>query len=195
MLEAAEKKKRLTTARGGVALTARSMLLASTKSRGKWQSTLSRSKSMASLSSMAPARLSDGIRMADFAFDYATFAALASTDLHSYLEPMLADAGFSPDVPTACRILGELRSYDKYHLVYGLLLCSRAIPERLLLVLPDYLGHEEPAVWATALNILNDVDRRYLTWSVLNHVRNMRDAFPERTWLTDLVSHLDRQRS
>jgi hypothetical protein len=124
-------------------------------------------------------------------FSYAAFAKHTRIALHNYMEPIIADPTFCPDLDIAERMLSELDSYDQYHLVYALLMCFRVLPQRLIALLPDYLGHDDPAVYSTAINLLDQTEEQYLSRVVLEQAQRVLDIHPERQFLKDVVDRLE----
>lgn len=127
----------------------------------------------------------------DFAYD--TFMQLSGTELCSYMEPRIADSQLGIPRDLAERFLSELPTYDEYHLVYALLLCYKQLPERLIPLLPMYLGHKWDSICCTAINLLDGMPEEYLTDEIRESAHRVRDAHPERAFLADVVDRLEKR--
>lgn len=131
--------------------------------------------------------------MIDTVFDYHTFIRLSGRELVHYMEPILSSAKLTIADDVADRILTDLPTYDEYHLVYGILVGFRRIPERVVPLLPIFLGSVHDSVYCTTLNILNDLPAESLTDKLIQLLHNVRDAHPERPYLSENIAQLEQK--
>lgn len=131
--------------------------------------------------------------MTNTEFTFSTFSTKSGVALHDYMEPLLANDGFQPDVRVAASMVDKLSQYDQYHLVYALLVSVRAIPERVVPLLPQFLVHSEAAVRATAINLLDSAARDVLTEEVIDHVKRLSRERADFPYLMNVSARLEKR--
>ncbi len=127
-------------------------------------------------------------------FEIETFSTKSAVALHDYMEPLLADHEFQPDVATANAMITMLSQYDHYHLVYALLVSFRVVPERIVPLLPQYLTHTEASVCATAINLLDNAPAHLLTDVLIDRIRQLRVVREDLRFLADVLARLEDRR-
>jgi hypothetical protein len=132
-----------------------------------------------------------GSKMVAPSFSFDTFLARSGLALHDYMEPLLADRQFRPELGTAEAMLARLDQYDHYHLVYALLAGFRVIPEKIAPLLPTFLTHAKSSVCATAINLLNELNPKLITKNLIARVRHASIERTDLAFLPGLAARLD----
>jgi len=126
--------------------------------------------------------------------DYAKFTALSGLDLCHYMEPLIGDPTTRVSNEMLDRMLSEMPQYDAYHLVYALILGTRFAPVTFASQLPAFLAHEDGSVWSTALNRLDHLPDEYVTQELVESVRRVRSAHPEKLWVAEALGKLEKRK-
>jgi len=145
---------------------------------------------------MPPEKSLSGCEMNDLKqFDYETFIGLSGLDLCHHMEPLVIAPAIQIPEDALKRMLSELPTYDEYHLVYALALGAKYSPATFASKLPQFLVHEQGSVWSTALNSLVQITDKYITNNLIDNLRRVYDAHPQKAWVSDILVKLERRLS
>lgn len=122
-------------------------------------------------------------------FSSARFESLESVDLHDYMEPLLVEENLSVSNDEIEILRAKLDRYDHFHLVYAIILIARFAPSKIVHLLPQFLTHHEPSVQAAALNVVSDLDSRFIDADFVREVES-HASHSSSTHLKSVVKNL-----
>src|SRR5947209_185325 len=88
-------------------------------------------------------------------FDYQRFLSLSSSDLVAYMEPILNDPTVVVGPTDLQSIAADLASFDEYHLVYAIELCTDQMPALFAPLAARCLTHRCQSVRLAAHRVLS----------------------------------------
>jgi hypothetical protein len=94
-------------------------------------------------------------------FSLDCFHSLGAMHLHDYMEPLLLNENFNIHTEDVDALRSRLEQYDRFHLVYALILIGRFAPAEIVNLLPRYLEHSDASVRAAAMNIVGQLNAQY----------------------------------
>lgn len=127
------------------------------------------------------------------AFDYKRFAELDALPLSRYMDQLLSLDSVQVSATTMQRLKDELPIYDEIHLVYAIYFGAKQAPELFTQLLPQYLGEASGSVWAAAYNSLNHLPEEYVTSDLVESVRQVSVANPDKPWIAEVRSTLEKR--
>lgn len=126
-------------------------------------------------------------------FDYKKFSELDGIAVCEYMDPILALDEVDVSSDTIQRLKSELPVYDEIHLTYALYFGGKFGLEYFANVLPHYLGDPRGSVWAAAYNSLNYLPDEYVTGDLIESVRAVVLANPDKQWVPDALEKLEQR--
>ena len=125
---------------------------------------------------------------------YDRFLELEGDRLVRYMDPLLAAGEPNLDQESTRQLLGDLGSFDEYHLTYALELGSLASPETFASILPAYLADPRVSVFCAALNGMDRLPDRCLSPELVAAVRGIVPPQEgRRKSIDDLAARLQRR--
>lgn len=127
-------------------------------------------------------------------FDYPRFLSLSESDLVAYMEPLLNDPAVVVEPEDLKSVAAELASFDEYHLVYAIELCTDQMPSLFALPVADALRHEDQSVRLAAHRALSRLSTQAITDNLIDACRAAIESGAPSVEVGDLPEILERRR-
>ncbi len=101
-------------------------------------------------------------------FDYQRFLSLSTSDLVAYMEQILNAPTVSVEAEDLQRVAADLESFDEYHLVYAIELCTELMPSLFAVPVANCLTHRCQSVRLAAHRALSRLPSQAITDELIN---------------------------
>lgn len=104
-------------------------------------------------------------------FDYQRFLTLSTSDLVAYMEPILNDPTAFVEPEDLQSLAADLASFDEYHLVYAIELCTDLMPSLFAFPVANCLRHRCQSVRLAAHRALSRLPSQAITDDLIDSCR------------------------